>query len=129
MSVAAKRRLTDQDRYFRDVSESALQTRVIETAKAFGWLVHHARPAMRQSGQWSTPIQGAPGYPDLTMVRGGRVIFAELKTEVGKVTDWQERWLKELAFAGDPGSDPLEGGVECYVWRPSAIEEIAKVLT
>lgn len=119
---AARRRLTDQDRYLRSIPEAAFQTRVIETARTFGWLCHHTRPALRQGGRYSTPIQGAAGFPDLVLAKNGRVIFAELKTETGRLTDWQEQWIQALT------SDPLNAP-EVFVWRPSDYEEeICKVL-
>src|SRR3981081_4386953 len=96
MAVAATRRLTEQERLLRTIPEASFQIRVIEVAKMYGWLVHHGRPAMRQNGGFSTPIQGGPGFRDLVLARRGRVIFAELKTETGKVTQFQERWLGEL---------------------------------
>lgn len=123
MAVAARRRLTDQDRYLRSISEAAFQVRVIETARLNRWLVHHSRAALRQSGGYSTPIQGARGYLDLTMARKGRLIIAELKTEIGKLTEWEERWMEELTAGFG-----LYEGFEVYVWRPSDYDRICEVL-
>lgn len=47
------------------------------------------------------------GWPDLALVRE-RVLFAELKTTGGKLTDAQLEWLMALESAG----------AEVYVWRP-----------
>ena len=101
------------------LSERDFQDNVIELAQTLGWVVHHDRPA-RQGEGWVTPIQGDPGFPDLVLAKGGRVIFAELKSEKGKVTDDQEAWLLEL-----PNGYP-ESNV--FVWRPSDLEQIQKVL-
>lgn len=57
------------------------------------------------------------GFPDRVLVRD-RVIFAELKREQGKPTDTQREWLDALASAG----------AEVYLWRPSDLDEIAKIL-
>ena len=102
------------------ISERDFQDNVIELAQTLGWVVHHDRPA-RQGEGWVTPIQGNPGFPDLVLAKGGRVIFAELKSEKGKVTDNQEAWL--TAIQPDPLVEPT-----AFVWRPSDLEQIQKVL-
>ena len=43
----------------------------------------------------------AKGFPDLCLVRGKRLIFAELKTDTGKLTADQEAWL--IALGAVPG--------------------------
>ena len=63
--------------------------------------------------------RSAPGFPDLTMVRDGKLIFAELK--VGKnnhPTEDQRRWLSGLSRCLP----------QVYVWRPSDWPEIKEVL-
>lgn len=79
-------------------------------------MVNHSLPAMNTRGKWATHVQGATGYVDLTMARDGRVIFAELKTEKGKLSPAQEEWR-----------DALEGQ-EYYLWRPSHWPIIERVL-
>lgn len=56
------------------------------------------------------PRKNRAGFPDLMLCRNGELIFAELKTEKGKVSPSQQRVL-----------DLLEAvpGIEVYVWRPS----------
>jgi hypothetical protein len=82
-------------------------------APMLGWtLSYHT---MRSKGSRA-------GFPDRVLVHGGRLIFAELKREKGvatPLTDEQRRWLDALAGAG----------CECYLWRPSDFEEIARVLS
>lgn len=81
------------------MTERQLQEAVEQCARLFGWLVSHPRYS----------IASAPGYPDLCMVRAGRIIFAELKSATGKLSEAQVRWLGAL------------GGVPCcevHVFRP-----------
>ena len=61
-----------------------------------------------------------PGFPDLNMVRGPRLIYAELKTEKGRVTPYQTKWLDRLA---------LSGRCETYLWRPEHLRHIAHLLS
>jgi hypothetical protein len=76
-------------------------------AHALGWHTYHT---LRSKGSRS-------GYPDRTCVRE-RILFAELKREKTKPTPDQVEWLDRLSRAGG----------ECYLWRPSDLEEIAVVL-
>lgn len=60
------------------------------------------------------------GYPDWTLcsVTQKRIIFVELKSEIGKIRPEQEFWL-----------DLLRGcGVETYVFRPSDFDQAAAIL-
>ena len=99
------------------ISEKEFQLQVIQLAKMFGWRIHAERPAWTGKG-WRTPIQGDAGFPDLVLVREihpeeVQRIFAELKSEEGKLTEDQKVWVRLL---------------NAYVWRPSQIKEIAKIL-
>ncbi len=80
------------------ISEKSWHETVVATAKAFGWRVYHTHDSRRSEA----------GFPDLVMARE-RVIFAELKTERGRLTAAQEAWLEALAAAG----------AATYCWRPS----------
>lgn len=90
------------------MSEAELSDCVVQTARLFGWRVCLVRPARTVHG-WRTPF-GADGvgWPDLTMVRGDRLLFAELKAAKGKLTPEQVAWLDVLANVGTT-----------VVWRPS----------
>lgn len=77
-------------------------------ATMLGWTSYHT---LRSKGSKS-------GYPDRTLVRD-RIIFAELKREKAKPTPDQVEWLNRLAFAGG----------EVYLWRPSDLEDIARILS
>lgn len=95
------------------ISEAAFQQSVIDLAKLYGWRVAHFRPCHTNRG-WRTPMQGDIGFPDLVLARDGEVIFAELKSENGKMTPDQKTWAEHL-----PG---------CYVWRPSDMDTINALL-
>lgn len=99
-----------QTRLASRMSETVLQSCVIDYARLRGWLAVHFRPAQNDRGMWRTPIEGDPGFPDTVLVRSGRVIFAELKSARGVVGPEQQAWLTALGTAGPP--------VEVYQWRP-----------
>lgn len=81
-------------------TEAECQRTIVEAARLGGWMVHAERPAMRQSGTWSTPIQGDAGFPDLVMVRGTRVLAVELKRRPRKIDGAQLLWLRAFTRAG-----------------------------
>jgi hypothetical protein len=98
-------------------TEAQWTTWVIQVAKLYGWCVHHSRPAPRQSGGYSTPIQGDRGLPDLVLARDGVIILAELKAARGRLTCEQRVWLEHIGPAG-------------RVWRPcdrdAVVEELRR---
>ncbi len=77
-------------------------------ASQLGWTTYHT---LRSKGSKS-------GYPDRTLVRE-RIVFAELKREKTGPTPDQVDWLDKLAAAGG----------EVYLWRPSDLDEISRVLS
>lgn len=74
-----------------------------------GWTLNYH--TLRSKGSRS-------GFPDRVLVRD-RLVAAELKTETGKPTDAQREWLDGLSAAG----------IETYLWRPSDLDEAARVLS
>ena len=80
-----------------------------DVANAGSWLVYHTYDSRRSQA----------GFPDLVMVKNGRVIFAELKTQKGRIRKEQERWLDALA---------LNSNIEVYLWRPSDSDQIIETL-
>ncbi len=91
------------------LSESEFQGLVVDVAEQFGWLTYHTFDS-RRSG---------PGFPDLVLVRGDRVVFAELKSQSGRLSADQRVWLERLTGAGT---------VEAYLWRPSDEVIVVKLL-
>lgn len=91
------------------MSEAAWQTMVTDYATLTGWRWHHQRLSK----------QSRPGWPDLCLVRGRRLIFAELKTERGTVRPEQTAWLDALRTVPS---------VEVFVWRPRHWATVQAVL-
>jgi hypothetical protein len=106
------------------ISERAFQDNVIALAKLFGWRVAHFRPAQTKHG-WRTPMQGDKGFPDLVLAKGGRVVFAELKSDKGKLSADQKDWI--AALDAPPGWDS-EMSHEVHVWYPDDLDAIGKIL-
>lgn len=84
----------------------------------FGWTWKHDEPAVRQSGNWATSFRGDRGFPDYVATRDGRLIFAEIKNERGRLTKPQNDWLDALR----------QTAAEVYLWRPEDLEAIKEVL-
>lgn len=106
------------------VRERDFQDAVIQLAKLNNWMVHHQRPARTKDGSWRTAVQGDAGWPDLILVRDGRMIIAELKSEKGKLTPGQEDWLRAI----DDVKLASGGAVQWAIWRPSHWPEIERWL-
>ena len=104
------------------MSERVLKNTIVTYARGYGWLVHHDLPSQRANGSWATATQGDSGYPDLVLVHPGntaarlqaQIIYAELKTQRGKLTAGQQQWLDALQAAGQTA----------VVWRPSDLQDI-----
>ena len=93
----------------RPLLESEFQRQVLDFAVMSGWQTFHVR-AGRTIDSWRTPGSGtmAKGWPDLVLVKGDRLIFAELKRDGAKPTAEQE-WVGSI----------LDEVAEYHVWRPS----------
>jgi len=91
------------------IKEKEFLQQVRDLAKLCGWLVYHTYDSRRSP----------EGFPDLVLVRGNRIIFAELKAAKGKVTPNQRVWLNALEKVQ---------GVETYLWRPADWDEIVEAL-
>lgn len=101
------------------MNEAAFKNSVIDIATRYGWFVHHDLPAMNRRGQWATHVQGNTGFPDLVLLSAkGVLVFAELKTDVGRLSKHQEQWLDRL--------DKTQAIVQ--VWRPNQMPVIIKFL-
>ncbi len=102
------------------MGEKDFLEQVIDLGHLYHWRIAHFRPSVNQRGQWSTAVQAdGAGFPDLIMVREDRLLFAELKSEKGKVSDSQYEWIDALK----------ETNAEVYIWKPSDFDKIAEVLS
>ena len=80
-------------------SEQQFQDTIIALLKMLGLKYYHP--------YWST--FSPEGFPDLVIVGRRGLLYRELKTEVGKVSDEQSRWVAALR----------EAGQDADVWRPA----------
>lgn len=101
-----------------EVTEDQFKNAVVDLAHYRRWLVMHTLPALNAKGRWRTPLQGDKGFLDLVLARAGRVVIAELKSEAGRLKAEQKKWIEALSG----------GSVEVYVWRPSDMNEIQRIL-
>lgn len=93
----------------RQKPEDALLIAVLDLAKLYGLRTAHFRPALSKTGRWITAVQGdGKGWPDLTIVGPGGVLFRELKAERGSPTPEQRTWLEALTAAG----------ADAGIWKP-----------
>lgn len=97
-----------------DVSERIFQDQVLQIARMNGWLIHHAAPH-KTGGAWRSDGKGTPDLILCHPTKG--VIFAELKTERGKMTEDQKKWARAVT-----------PWCEWYLWRPSQLQLIAQRL-
>jgi hypothetical protein len=79
-------------------SEKDWQRAVVKWARKLGWLV--------QENKFS--LYAKPGFPDLVLCRPPYILFAELKSNKGKLRPEQETWIENLQACG----------LRVYVWRP-----------
>lgn len=109
--------VADVRRRLSMISEKHWQQSVKDLARMLGWKTYHT---LNSKGS-------DPDFPDLVMARRRsgltpslkpRLIVAELKREGENPTPGQMEWLKFFA----------DIGAETYIWRPSDLELVKKVL-
>ncbi len=91
------------------VTEKNFRQQVIDLAKLYGWKCYFS---------W-TSIHSPRGYPDLSLCKPPRLVFSELKTMKGQLSEYQVEWMDLL-------SDTPH--CEVYLWRPNSWEIIQAVL-
>jgi len=108
----------------KSMSEEDFAGAVVDLALSCGWKVKREppwRPACRKH-------DSAVGFPDLVLVRDGRLIFAELKAEKAKKpSEAQLEWIDALEHHDTRGI-MQEHHYGVFVWRPSDWDEIEEVL-
>ena len=90
------------------ITEKDFLQQVKDLALLCGWRSYHT---------WGS-FHSPSGFPDLVLVRSDRLIFAELKSDKGKVSPDQTAWQEALAGTGN----------DVYLWRPSEWDSIVEVL-
>lgn len=120
-------------------TEAQFQSAVIDYARVNGWRIAHFHDSRRQVGDRLVGDADAKGFPDLVLARSGRVVFAELKTQTGRLKAEQRDWLIELNGREEFGledtwvqigalmGNPIPSLLVC-LWRPDCWEEIQAVL-
>jgi len=94
----------------RSTSEDDLLTAILEAAMFLGWRAHHDRRSDKALQQ------GHAGFPDLVLIRGGRIKFYELKTAKGQLTQDQFAWQLDMP--------PNSYAVEYRLVRPADLDDV-----
>jgi hypothetical protein len=80
----------------------------------YGWQSFHVRPARTENGYRSAVQGSGVGFPDLVLVsltprpRKNLLLYRELKSDIGKLSDDQWIWFDLLKSAGQ----------DVAIWRP-----------
>lgn len=105
------KRLTEKEKLLRKISERDWQSHVCKIAEVKGWRYYHPPDNRPVNGRIQKVVSG---FPDLCLIKGTRMIFVELKRELGIVSPEQQVWI-----------DAIRGcGLEVFVWRPSDIDAL-----
>lgn len=114
------------------LSEAQFQRQVVRYADLMGWRVRHDRATNQRSrcrrcrsplvcASCATPVtvvRNDAGLLDLLLVRRPRIVWAELKSQRGTMTDDQLATYLELKACGQ----------EVYLWKPSDWPVIERIL-
>jgi hypothetical protein len=92
--------------------EKAFMADVIRYAKQQGWRCYHTHNSRKSE----------PGFFDLVMVRGCRLVFAELKAN-SEWTPAQREWYGAMCAVA-----AMNVNIDVFVWYPSDWPQIQKVL-
>jgi hypothetical protein len=92
----------------KKMTEKEFGRQIEELARLSGWTYYHT---------WNSQHSQA-GWPDYVLMKPPRIIYAELKTEKGKLTRAQENMLLMLNQCKQTA----------YLWRPSDWNDIEEVL-
>jgi hypothetical protein len=91
----------------RLMPEKEWMWKCIHYAEANGWKHYHTLNS----------VGSEAGFPDSVFV-GPRIVYVEWKSEKGKLTAAQEKWLEAIRKAGG----------EAYCFRPSDWPEVQRIL-
>jgi len=129
------------------ISEKDFAKWLEELLEIYGYKWVHFRPArVRRGGKeiYETPYTGHKGFVDYVIAHEEkkRLLFVELKSEEGRVSPEQERWIEvlrecvrqitytpiEIAKKRIAGQITLVPSFEVYIWRPSDRDKIEEIL-
>lgn len=112
-------RLTQEERWWRSITEKEYQAQIMELARMMGWTVFHHHDSRRQvrPGVF-VGDKDAKGFPDLVLLRPPQMLVIEVKRELGKTTVEQDEWLRRWS----------DCGVRTIVARPSTWPEVEQAL-
>ena len=96
-------------------TEAEFQRRLTEQAEQLGWDWMHVGRTGKYSPNGAKGTLGT-GWPDLILIRGGQVIFVELKDQNGVLSTAQKAVLYKMK------------ALDCRVWRPSDWPQILEAL-
>ena len=96
----------------RAATEDELLTAATEALTLYRWRWTHARRSDRAL------TMGHPGLPDIIAVRDGRVLFCEVKSQVGRLSPDQVLWLDALK----------ECDVDYFLLRPDTLDTFLAVI-
>lgn len=109
------------------MTENELQQAIVAGARANGWRVFFVPDwiwrlvfkawktgGSRRGREWSQA-----GFPDVVLLRRGRLIFAELKSATGRLKPEQEGWRDDLQAVQT---------VEWHLWRPCDLDDVLAML-
>lgn len=102
------------------MKERDFQRWVIDVARTLGWKVWHVPAPMRwdsKGGKGFVGAKDAAGLADLILIRGNRLIFAEVKGTGGKLSDKQVEFLNYVRDMDNPF-------VWARAWRPGDEERV-----
>jgi hypothetical protein len=99
--------------------EELFARQFLKLAGTLGWAWSHFRPGRTKHG-WRTPVSGplGAGWPDYVLVRRERIVFAELKSDVGVVSSAQRHVLGVLGGLVVPG----DRRIEVHTFRPADLD-------
>lgn len=86
------------------MNEAQFQAEVIALCEKHSIVYHHCTDGRK--------CRGRRGFPDLVLVGFDDVLFVELKTTTGKLSDSQVQWKYDI----------LKTGHRHEVWRPRDLE-------
>lgn len=100
-------------------SEDSFEVQVMRLARLYGWHGFHVRHSQASTRGVHTLARDGHmdgfGWPDWVFVRD-RILFRELKTEVGRQTRHQKQWAAVLSAAG----------ADVAVWTPGMLDQITR---